>query len=205
MTHTLLDKSTCISEHLELAKYLWKHKKKFRIKVVQKNKTRILCPVYFFCKSCGFRDNDTKRSEGDRQNHYAVSTFPNFFIILRAVTAWLGSHKSEHKETSRPHSGHTWGVPNFLQNRYQEFFAWQHSDLAVRSRAHHGNWQPQYPTTVISLSWTQNGAAHIVETATQFPQLALLHSVTCVQLRLITILGNCGCVAVASFLGVPSS
>jgi hypothetical protein len=28
--------------------------------------------------------------------------------------------------------------------------------------------------------------------------------VTCVQLRLITILGNCGCVAVASFLGVPS-
>jgi hypothetical protein len=30
------------------------------------------------------------------------------------------------------------------------------------------------------------------------------HSVTCVQLRLITNLGNCGCVAVASFLGVPS-
>jgi hypothetical protein len=30
------------------------------------------------------------------------------------------------------------------------------------------------------------------------------HSVTCGQLRLITILGNCGCVAVASFLGVPS-
>jgi hypothetical protein len=41
-------------------------------------------------------------------------------------------------------------------------------------------------------------------TSTQFPQFALLHSVTCVQLRLITILGNCGCVAVASFLGVPS-
>jgi hypothetical protein len=41
-------------------------------------------------------------------------------------------------------------------------------------------------------------------TATQFPQFALLHSVTCVQLRLITILGNCGCVAGASFLGVPS-
>jgi hypothetical protein len=37
-----------------------------------------------------------------------------------------------------------------------------------------------------------------------FPQFALLHSVTCVQLRLITILGNCGCVAVASFLDVPS-
>jgi hypothetical protein len=28
-------------------------------------------------------------------------------------------------------------------------------------------------------------------------QFALLHSVTCVQLRLITILGSCGCVAVA--------
>jgi hypothetical protein len=42
------------------------------------------------------------------------------------------------------------------------------------------------------------------ETVTQFPQFALLHSVTCVQLRLIRILGNCGCVAVASFLGVPS-
>jgi hypothetical protein len=38
----------------------------------------------------------------------------------------------------------------------------------------------------------------------QFPQYELLHSVTCVQLRLVTILGNCGCVTVASFLGVPS-
>jgi hypothetical protein len=37
-----------------------------------------------------------------------------------------------------------------------------------------------------------------------FPQLALLDSLTCVQLRLITVLGHCGCVAVASFLGVPS-
>jgi hypothetical protein len=38
----------------------------------------------------------------------------------------------------------------------------------------------------------------------QFPQFTLLHSVTHVQLRLITVLGNCGCVVVASFLGVPS-
>jgi hypothetical protein len=80
-----------------------------------------------------------------------------------------------------------------------------------------------------------NGAAQIEETATQLserqklnfqatehasfltialrrgflvsavPQFSLLHSVTCVQLRLITILGNCGCVAVATFLGVPSA
>jgi hypothetical protein len=49
-----------------------------------------------------------------------------------------------------------------------------------------------------------NGAAQIKETATMFPQFALLHSVICVQLRLITILLNCGCVTVASFLGVPS-
>jgi hypothetical protein len=48
------------------------------------------------------------------------------------------------------------------------------------------------------------GAAQIEEAATQFPQYALPHSVTCVQLRLITVLGNCGCVAVASFLGVPA-
>jgi hypothetical protein len=47
-------------------------------------------------------------------------------------------------------------------------------------------------------------SAEVKMVATQFPQFALLHSVTCVQLRLITILGNCGCVAVASFLGVPS-
>jgi hypothetical protein len=47
-------------------------------------------------------------------------------------------------------------------------------------------------------------AAHIEETATQLLQYALLHSVTCVQLRPIRVLGNCGCVAVASFLGVPS-
>jgi hypothetical protein len=41
-------------------------------------------------------------------------------------------------------------------------------------------------------------------TALPFPQYAPLHTVTCVQLGLITILGNRGCVAVASFLGVPS-
>jgi hypothetical protein len=39
--------------------------------------------------------------------------------------------------------------------------------------------------------------------ALPFPEFALLSSVTCVQLRLITILGDCGCVTVASFLGVP--
>jgi hypothetical protein len=50
-----------------------------------------------------------------------------------------------------------------------------------------------------------NGAAKIVKTALSFPQFALIRSVTCVQLGLITILGNCGCVAVASFLGVPSA
>jgi hypothetical protein len=48
-----------------------------------------------------------------------------------------------------------------------------------------------------------NGAAQIEETAMQFPQFALIHSVTCGPLRLITILGNCGYVAVASFL-VPT-
>jgi hypothetical protein len=40
--------------------------------------------------------------------------------------------------------------------------------------------------------------------ALSFPQFALLHSVTCVQLWLIKILGNCGCVVFASFLGVPT-
>jgi xanthine dehydrogenase iron-sulfur cluster and FAD-binding subunit A len=49
-----------------------------------------------------------------------------------------------------------------------------------------------------------NGATQIKETALPFPQFALLHSVACVQLRLTTILGNCGCVTVASFLGDPS-
>jgi hypothetical protein len=48
-----------------------------------------------------------------------------------------------------------------------------------------------------------NGAAHIEETGLPLPQYALLHSVTCVQLRLITILENYSFVAVASFLGVP--
>jgi hypothetical protein len=49
-----------------------------------------------------------------------------------------------------------------------------------------------------------NGAAQIEETALPFAQFALLHSVTCVQLRPITVLGNCDCVAVASFFWVPS-
>jgi hypothetical protein len=48
-----------------------------------------------------------------------------------------------------------------------------------------------------------NGAVQIEETTMQFPQFALLHLATCAQLRLIAILGNCGCVTVASFLGVP--
>jgi hypothetical protein len=50
-----------------------------------------------------------------------------------------------------------------------------------------------------------NDAAQIEETALPFLQFALLHSLTSVQLRLITILGNRGCVAVSSFLGVPSA
>jgi hypothetical protein len=49
-----------------------------------------------------------------------------------------------------------------------------------------------------------NGTAQIEENALPFPQFALLQSVPRVQLKLITVLGNCGCVAVASFLGVPS-
>jgi hypothetical protein len=48
-----------------------------------------------------------------------------------------------------------------------------------------------------------NGAVQIEEAALSFSQFALLHSVTCVQLRLIKILGYYGCVAVASVLGVP--
>jgi hypothetical protein len=49
-----------------------------------------------------------------------------------------------------------------------------------------------------------NGTVEIEKTALLSPQFALLHSVTCIQLRLITVLGNCRCVAVVSFLGVPS-
>jgi hypothetical protein len=46
-----------------------------------------------------------------------------------------------------------------------------------------------------------NGAAQIKENVNP---VALLHLVTRVQLRLITILGYCCCVAVASLLGVLS-
>jgi hypothetical protein len=42
------------------------------------------------------------------------------------------------------------------------------------------------------LNMLLNGVAQIEETATQFSQFALLHSVTRVQLRLITVSGNCG-------------
>jgi hypothetical protein len=51
-----------------------------------------------------------------------------------------------------------------------------------------------------SIAWSW--ASVFPRVAFPFSQFALLHSVTCVRLRLITILGNCGCVAVASFLGV---
>jgi hypothetical protein len=50
-----------------------------------------------------------------------------------------------------------------------------------------------------------NGTAKIKETSMQFSQFALLHLVTCVQLRLITVHGNCGFVVVANILGVPSA
>jgi hypothetical protein len=43
------------------------------------------------------------------------------------------------------------------------------------------------------------------ETTLPFPQYAQPHSETCVRLRLITVLGNGGCVAFASFFGVPSA
>jgi hypothetical protein len=49
-----------------------------------------------------------------------------------------------------------------------------------------------------------NETAQIAETALPFPQFAQLHSVTCVPLWLRTILGNYGCIAVSSLLGVPS-
>jgi hypothetical protein len=82
---------------------------------------------------------------------------------------------------------------------------------AVRPRTHKGNWQPQRNRNFRKLLSARvehvllNGAAQIMETATQFPQFALLHSVACIQLGLITVLGNCDCVAVASFLGVPQA
>jgi hypothetical protein len=82
--------------------------------------------------------------------------------------------------------------------------------VTVWSSANWGNLQPQRNRNFRELlsAWVEymlvNGAAQIEETALQFLQFVLLHSVTCVQLRLIIILGNCGCVAVASFFGVPS-
>jgi hypothetical protein len=79
-----------------------------------------------------------------------------------------------------------------------------------RARAHQGNWQPQRNCNFWELlsAWVQhmllNGAVEIEETALLFPEFVLLYSTTCVQVRLITISGNCDCVAVASFLRVPS-
>jgi hypothetical protein len=51
-----------------------------------------------------------------------------------------------------------------------------------------------------------NGAAQIEETALPL-SVHLLQSAPFSNMcsRLITVLGNCGCVAVASFLGVPSA
>jgi hypothetical protein len=56
----------------------------------------------------------------------------------------------------------------------------------IRVRAHHGNWQPQrnrnfreFYQPELNEHMLQNEAAQIEETATQFPQFALLHSGTC--------------------------
>jgi hypothetical protein len=61
------------------------------------------------------------------------------------------------------------------------------------------DWLAQLPG-----SWLSQSSASCVAIALPFPKFALLHSVPHVQLSLITILGNCGCVAITSFLGVPS-
>jgi hypothetical protein len=80
----------------------------------------------------------------------------------------------------------------------------------IWARAHLEIWQPQRNRNFRKLLSALvehvllNGAAEIEETALPFPQFALFQSVTRVQFRLITILGDCGCVAVASFLGVSS-
>jgi hypothetical protein len=62
------------------------------------------------------------------------------------------------------------------------------------------NAQPQFPRIVISLSWT-----YVAEWSNA--NWGIGNAVQCatyVQLRLITVPENCGCVLVASFLGVPS-
>jgi hypothetical protein len=106
------------------------------------------------------------------------------------------------KECTSKNEGETWEVTlrwgtgcedrrciQLVQNHIQ----WQASLLA-RPRAHKGNWQPQRNRNFreLLLAWVEhmllNGATHTEETALPFPQFALLHSVNCVQLRLITIL-----------------
>jgi hypothetical protein len=52
-------------------------------------------------------------------------------------------------------------------------------------------------------SWVSESSASRVAIALPFPRFELLRLFPRVQLSLITILGNCGCVAVASFFGVP--
>jgi hypothetical protein len=51
----------------------------------------------------------------------------------------------------------------------------------------------------------ETGNSNSTATALPFPQFALLHSVPCVQLRLITILGNCGCQLPCYALGLTET
>jgi hypothetical protein len=79
------------------------------------------------------------------------------------------------------------------------------NNRSLRAGTHEGNWQPQRNRNFREL--LSDSTEHMLlngAVALLFPQFALLHSVTCVRLSLIVILGNCGCVAVASFLGVLS-
>jgi hypothetical protein len=70
------------------------------------------------------------------------------------------------------------------------------SHIRVASVASVGEWCPYLWDKNCGvrqfLTYTGEDTPRKLTTATQ-PQFALLHSVTCVQLRLITILGNCGC------------
>jgi hypothetical protein len=54
-----------------------------------------------------------------------------------------------------------------------------------------------------SVSWKLSFSV-VPRVALPLLQFVLLHSVTCVQLRLITVLGKCDCLAVASFFCVTS-
>jgi hypothetical protein len=98
-------------------------------------------------------------------------------------------------------------TPNITKNKHQQsHLAAPHTvEDTIFSGENEDTQMNEAPNENVSESITPSDSPNVKQASCrQSNQFALHHSGHCLQLWLITIFGNCGCVTVVSFLGVPS-